>query len=556
MEEWNMTTQPVSTGNDPLLDLAGRSNTNGKTGGDPAEGQNFERFLLDARSANQAATLHAGTSGGLHPNARSAALTLPEPAAAPEFAGRSEVRDRPRAERPGDDRSRSARRSDEDRPVDDRRSSASDDDRRTSETTDRRDRPQGPDRRDEARAADDSGDSDDPSLSTDEVETDRVDPEAETTGGDDVTDAAELAAAAIAAGGQVVESLVGETEASPDAATADPEGSAAVATIDAAEAGGADTNLDSSVEGSETVDGQETVDATDVDGPAVDDEPTGDVDLDAGPTNRRATADTEEGGDASLDGDSSGDSGSALGSRAGSQSDRAETTTDAPAPTAEVDPAIAAALRQGQTRASTAPTATTTTGTTSSSSITVDAAQAPAVARNRPNTPVASAAAGADAPVVDGEPGEAVWMQVRRALGSLRALENGDQQMTVRLRPAELGSVMVRVAAGEGGTAVSLVTDSAVAALQLGQQRQQLIAELEQNGFERVAVDVGTGGEANPDRTQADGAAGQQTGQGAGNADAGGSAIGAAADEAGADPTLVRPRRGNGSSAGLVDLDL
>ncbi|MCP4228118.1 MAG: hypothetical protein GY773_32620, partial [Actinomycetia bacterium] len=48
---------------------------------------------------------------------------------------------------------------------------------------------------------------------------------------------------------------------------------------------------------------------------------------------------------------------------------------------------------------------------------------------------------------------DSVWRQVRRALGSTRTTPSGDQQLTIRLRPAELGSVMVRITTGEAGTA-------------------------------------------------------------------------------------------------------
>ena len=152
--------------------------------------------------------------------------------------------------------------------------------------------------------------------------------------------------------------------------------------------------------------------------------------------------------------------------------------------------------------------------------------------------------------MVDGEPGEPLWLQVNRAVGSLRTLRNGEQQVTIRLRPMELGSVMVRINTGEQGTSVALVAESAVAASQLGQQRQQLVDQLEQSGLRGVAVDIGTAG----DRDQAQAEAG-------GDGDPS-SANGSGAEVAGAsggtdDGTPgFRGRRGRGASAGLVDLDL
>ncbi|MEL7156638.1 MAG: flagellar hook-length control protein FliK [Actinomycetota bacterium] len=91
----------------------------------------------------------------------------------------------------------------------------------------------------------------------------------------------------------------------------------------------------------------------------------------------------------------------------------------------------------------------------------------------------------------DGIDAPEVWRQVQRAVGSLRTNLDGDQQMTIRLRPAELGSVMVRVIANETGTNISVVAETSAAANQLSQQRQQLASELENSGLRGVSVDIG-----------------------------------------------------------------
>lgn len=85
-----------------------------------------------------------------------------------------------------------------------------------------------------------------------------------------------------------------------------------------------------------------------------------------------------------------------------------------------------------------------------------------------------------------------LWSQVRRAVGSLRTSAEGEQQITIRLRPAELGSVVVRINTGEAGTTVALVTETGAAASQLNQQRSLLIDGLEESGIDGATVDIGT----------------------------------------------------------------
>ena len=102
-----------------------------------------------------------------------------------------------------------------------------------------------------------------------------------------------------------------------------------------------------------------------------------------------------------------------------------------------------------------------------------------------------AAAAGIDAEPAD--QANPVWRQVRRALGSLRRSGPGEETMTIRLRPAELGSVTVRINTSAAGMRVALVADSPVAAQELNQQRHELLRDLDESGFGGTGVDVSTG---------------------------------------------------------------
>jgi flagellar hook-length control protein FliK len=152
------------------------------------------------------------------------------------------------------------------------------------------------------------------------------------------------------------------------------------------------------------------------------------------------------------------------------------------------------------------------------------------------------------APAEQADAADPLWRQVRRAMGSIRNLPTGEQQLTIRLRPDDLGSVVVRISTGEAGTTVALVADSAVAANQLTQQRQQLIRELEDGGLRGVAVDVGTSG----DTQQGDGD-GDETEMSQTNGTIGGTT----ADGADGDPVLAYgERRAGRTTEGLIDVDL
>ena len=154
-----------------------------------------------------------------------------------------------------------------------------------------------------------------------------------------------------------------------------------------------------------------------------------------------------------------------------------------------------------------------------------------------------------DATSADGGPVtvDPLWNQIRRALGSLRTLPSGEQVVTIRLRPAELGSVLVRINTGEAGTTVSLVAETSAAANQLNQQRQQLIRELEDGGLVGVDVDIDLDSGSDADRGPADTPDGQVVEQT--------SSIDVRLQPEG-DRSGYRTRRGHRSTAGLVDVDL
>lgn len=185
---------------------------------------------------------------------------------------------------------------------------------------------------------------------------------------------------------------------------------------------------------------------------------------------------------------------------------------------------------------------TVTTGNTTAAAANAAVGQLTATEAAAPTAEAAAPAPAAPA----AEEGDQLWQQVRRAIGSMRLNTEGDQQMTIRLRPAELGSVVVRVTTGEAGTAVSLVAESSAAANQLNQQRQQLISDLEETGIGSVNVDIDSSGD--PDQAESDEAG--EDGDGA--------------PRSGLNPTmsdreLVRNysnRRDRGATSGLVDVDL
>jgi flagellar hook-length control protein FliK len=86
------------------------------------------------------------------------------------------------------------------------------------------------------------------------------------------------------------------------------------------------------------------------------------------------------------------------------------------------------------------------------------------------------------------------WVQVHEALGSLRHLADGTEQIRVRLHPDELGEVLVEVTARNGELRIQLVTETAAARNRLGADLDRLADQLARSGFSTASLDVSTGG--------------------------------------------------------------
>ncbi|MEM9615174.1 MAG: flagellar hook-length control protein FliK, partial [Actinomycetota bacterium] len=224
---------------------------------------------------------------------------------------------------------------------------------------------------------------------------------------------------------------------------------------------------------------------------------------------------------------------------------RIQTTDSAPS-TAAVDAvgADGGPATEGPTQARPAPTPTVAPIGSTQATVEVAAARAEQAASPAGAQQAAAATSdGLDAPEL--------WRQVQRAVGSLRTNTDGDQQMTIRLRPAELGSVVVRVIANETGTNVSVVAETSAAANQLSQQRQQLTSELENSGLRGVSVDIGA--QAGDGRAPGDAAQTDADGDGGSGSTAGGERAVATADTEFGFNRRLRPASGRPQ---LIDLDL
>lgn len=170
--------------------------------------------------------------------------------------------------------------------------------------------------------------------------------------------------------------------------------------------------------------------------------------------------------------------------------------TAASAPATDNPAATAAPERPVATRAE------TSASNPAASSVDTIAGPRPSVSEPRsaatPGTAQGAAAAeGADAT-------DPLWRQVRRALGAIRSNADGEQVFTIRLRPAELGALTVRIHTSDAGVRVSLVTDTAAAANQLSQQRQELVSDLEERGLSGAGVDVSTSDQGAQQGSEAD----------------------------------------------------
>lgn len=120
----------------------------------------------------------------------------------------------------------------------------------------------------------------------------------------------------------------------------------------------------------------------------------------------------------------------------------------------------------------------------------------PAPPAPAPAQPVAEATSASSVPATAGgeraQAGEP-WEQVHRALGSLRHLEDGSQQIRVRLHPEELGEVLVEVTAHRGELRIQLVAETPAARDRLGAELGQLGSKLAESGLRPTSLDVGSG---------------------------------------------------------------
>lgn len=111
-----------------------------------------------------------------------------------------------------------------------------------------------------------------------------------------------------------------------------------------------------------------------------------------------------------------------------------------------------------------------------------------AVATTRQVDAAPAAEAVAPPPTSDG-PDEALWGQVQRALNRVRAEAHG-QELTVRLNPAELGELILKVRTQGDEVTVRLVATSATSHQALLGDRQRLATELHNAGFNDGFVDI------------------------------------------------------------------
>lgn len=82
-----------------------------------------------------------------------------------------------------------------------------------------------------------------------------------------------------------------------------------------------------------------------------------------------------------------------------------------------------------------------------------------------------------------------LWEDVRSAFDRIRSTGDG-QEVRIRLRPAELGELLVQIRTQGDHVAVRLVASSAAAQQTLVDDRQRLAAELARAGFEEGSVDI------------------------------------------------------------------
>ncbi len=227
------------------------------------------------------------------------------------------------------------------------------------------------------------------------------------------------------------------------------------------------------------------------------------------------------------------------------------TTDEGPAPATGIIPAASTPVEA--TGSASTPTPTAVTAPTAD---TGPATPAGPVGTVGPGPGEAAGGTGAvDGATSEGDGAEPVWRQVRRAMANVRTTTDGDQQVTIRLRPEGLGSVTVRVSTGESGTSVSLTADTTAAAAQLRDQRQHLVGELEGTG-QRIALDIGTADRSpgqDPGRFTPDDGGSRRAGFGSGSGSGDGAPGGS---ERATTFSTYRDLRSRVAASNLVDLDL
>jgi flagellar hook-length control protein FliK len=82
-----------------------------------------------------------------------------------------------------------------------------------------------------------------------------------------------------------------------------------------------------------------------------------------------------------------------------------------------------------------------------------------------------------------------LWDQVQQALGRVRASENG-QELRMRLRPADLGELLIQVHTRGDHVSVRLATTNDGARQALLDDQARLAEELANAGFQGASVDV------------------------------------------------------------------
>ncbi len=129
--------------------------------------------------------------------------------------------------------------------------------------------------------------------------------------------------------------------------------------------------------------------------------------------------------------------------------------------------------------------------------------------------PAATATTPAPVPAAEAN----LWDDVRSAFDRIRSTGDG-QEVRIRLRPAELGELLVQVRTQGDHVSVRLVASSAAAQQTLMDDRLRLAAELARAGFDEGSVDIGrqdAGDSSRRGNESGDGSGADRSGQSLGN---------------------------------------